>query len=103
MDIIIRNSTYIVLKISREAQSYIRWWLFSRCWNYILSILASNNQNNFLAFYLYIMDAEHKENKDNEKQFICIDFRCDSTNRLFKAKNDSHPHKTHDHQLYSEF
>lgn len=33
------------------------------------------------------MDNEHKE-KDQEKLYICIDVKCDSTNRLFKAKND---------------
>ncbi|CAD8093888.1 unnamed protein product [Paramecium sonneborni] len=38
-----------------------------------------------------------------EKQFICIDPKCDQSNRLFKSKNENHPHKSHDHQLYSEF
>ncbi|CAD8110913.1 unnamed protein product [Paramecium sonneborni] len=44
---------------------------------------------------------EHKENQ--EKQYICIDAKCDQQNRLFKAKNDNHQHKSHDHQLYAEF
>ncbi|KAM3134761.1 hypothetical protein pb186bvf_013086 [Paramecium bursaria] len=43
------------------------------------------------------------EHKDTEKQYICIDSRCEQSNRLFKAKNDSHPHKSHDYQLYNEF
>lgn len=38
---------------------------------------------------------EHKENQ--EKQYICIDPKCDQSNRLFKAKNENHPHKAHDH------